>query len=169
LTVLRELVASAVGLDETRGDVLTLKSLPFELPTAQGSYAEAGMLANMGPIDLMSAIQLGVLALVALVLGLFVIRPMFAGQPRAAALPAPQPQLSLPGLEGGSSFQGDQRVLTGEIDDGAELPDLSVVSDLDLDSEPTDPASRLRRLIEERQAESLEILRGWMEHQEERV
>jgi flagellar M-ring protein FliF len=30
LTTLRELVASAVGLDEARGDVLTLKSLEFQ-------------------------------------------------------------------------------------------------------------------------------------------
>ncbi len=32
-----------------------------------------------------------------------------------------------------------------------------------------DPATRLRRLIEERQAESIEILRGWLEPEEERV
>ena len=32
-----------------------------------------------------------------------------------------------------------------------------------------DPATRLRRLIEERQTESIEILRGWMEHEEERA
>jgi len=31
----------------------------------------------------------------------------------------------------------------------------------------TDPVARLRRLIEERQSESLEILRSWMEHDEE--
>ena len=32
-----------------------------------------------------------------------------------------------------------------------------------------DPATRLRRLIEKRQTESIEILRGWMEHEEERA
>ncbi len=31
----------------------------------------------------------------------------------------------------------------------------------------TDPVARLRRLIEERQSESMEILRSWMEHDEE--
>ena len=31
----------------------------------------------------------------------------------------------------------------------------------------TDPIARLRYLIEERQAESIEILRSWMEHDEE--
>ncbi len=35
--------------------------------------------------------------------------------------------------------------------------------------EEEDPATRLRRLIEQRQTESIEILRGWMEHEEEPV
>ncbi len=32
-----------------------------------------------------------------------------------------------------------------------------------------DPAARLRRLIAARQTESIEILRNWMEHDEERA
>jgi flagellar M-ring protein FliF len=32
-----------------------------------------------------------------------------------------------------------------------------------------DPVTRLRRLIEERQTESIEILRGWMEQEEEKA
>jgi flagellar M-ring protein FliF len=56
-------------------------------------------------------------------------------------------------------------VLTGEIEDG---PDFSFdgrgAGDL-----PMDPVARLRRLIEERQSESVEILRGWMEQDEERA
>jgi flagellar M-ring protein FliF len=39
----------------------------------------------------------------------------------------------------------------------------------DKDGNDTDPVARLRRLIEERQAESVEILRGWMEAEEEKV
>ncbi|MGL6211964.1 MAG: flagellar basal-body MS-ring/collar protein FliF [Paracoccaceae bacterium] len=167
LEALRELVASAVGLDEARGDVLTLKSLSFEPAVVAGTLAEAGMLPELGPINVMSALQIGVLALVALILGLFVIRPMLVNPSReAAGLPAPLTPLALPGSN--SDF-GNDRVLTGEIDDGGEMPTLSVVSDFDAIAEPSDPASRLRRLIEERQAESVEILRGWMEQQEERV
>ena len=157
LAVLRELVASAVGLDEARGDVLTLKSLAFEPPPA-GEAVDAGLLPQMGPIDLMSVIQIAVLALVALVLGLFVLRPLLLNGARGpAALPAPAPVLALPGLAGG----GDEpRVLTGVIDDGPGMITGEAV--------PPDPVARLRRLIEERQAESVEILRGWMELEEER-
>jgi flagellar M-ring protein FliF len=160
LAVLRELVASAVGLDTTRGDVLTLKSLTFEPLPQMGEVAAASMF-SVGSFDLMTLIQTAVLALVALILGLFVIRPVFTSQARRPlALSAQSAMLALPGTADG------QRVLTGEIDDGTDLPQLSVVSGTPA-GEASDPAARLRRLIEERQAESVEILRGWMEYQEE--
>ncbi len=79
LAALRELVASAVGLDEARGDVLTLKSLEFQAPPlVEGTEATTSLLPTFGQIDVMSMIQTGVLAIVALVLGLFVIRPVLA-------------------------------------------------------------------------------------------
>ena len=164
LAVLRDLVASAVGLDETRGDVLTLRSLVFDVQPEAGVLAEAGMLGSLGRVDLMSMLQIGVLALVALVLGLFVIRPVLMS-PARAVLPAPPQTLALPG-----GIAADTRVLTGEIDDG-DLPPLSVISGRGpaISDEPADPVTRLRRLIEERQAESVEILRGWMEFDEEKA
>ena len=57
-------------------------------------------------------------------------------------------------------------VLDGVIEPEEVLPPLSLVgSDAD---PPEDPVARLRRLIAERQPESVEILRGWMEAAEER-
>lgn len=163
LAVLRELVTSAAGLDTTRGDVLTLKSLTFEPLPAAGELAEASLL-SFGPIDVMTLIQTAILAIVALILGLFVIRPVFTSATHRAALPAPAAPLALPGMV---SPEGT-RVLTGEIDDGTDLPPLSVVSGVpEMASDGSDPVSRLRRLIEERQTESVEILRGWMEYEEE--
>lgn len=169
LAVLRELVASAVGLDEARGDVLTLKSLAFEPIAEVGTLAEAGMLAGMGPIDLMSVIQMAVLAVVALILGLFVIRPVLTNAGRGVPqIASGQMPLALPNPVGADFEALEPRVVTGEIDDGMDMPALAFASDEDV-SEPQDPVSRLRRLIEERQAESVEILRGWMETEEERV
>ncbi|MFN3605819.1 MAG: flagellar M-ring protein FliF C-terminal domain-containing protein, partial [Cypionkella sp.] len=77
LAILRELVASAVGLDENRGDILTLKSLEFQPLPVAGELATASAFAGL---NLMSLIQTLVLGMVALVLGLFVIRPMLAGR-----------------------------------------------------------------------------------------
>ena len=162
LLVLRELVASAVGLDVSRGDVLTLKSLAFQPLPVEGALAEAGMFSGLGKLDLMTLVQTAVLAMVAMVLGLFVIRPMVMMPSRRSALPAPEPTRALPGYR---TDAADQRVLTGEIEDG-DLPALNTVNSTEI---AADPIARLRRLIEERQTESVEILRGWMEHDEEKA
>lgn len=167
LAVLRELVTSAAGLNTDRGDVLTLKSLAFQEVEERGSVAEAGMFQVFGPFDTMTLIQVAVLALVALILGLFVIRPLVSSGNRAA-VPDQRP-LSLPGaIESEKTGQIGGQALTGEIDD-ADMPDfpmMSIGSGED-DSGRDDPMTRLRRLIEERQTESIEILRGWMETDEE--
>lgn len=166
LSVLRELVASAVGLDEARGDVLTLKSLEFQ-PAAlpEGTEATASLLPFAGPLDLLTLIQTAVLALVALVLGLFVIRPILTSASSRAALAAPMPTLALPVAAG---FSGP--ALDGEVETGFDMADYATGS-RDSPAELADetPAARLRRLIEQRQAESVEILRGWMEQDEERA
>ncbi len=164
LATLRELVAAAVGLDEARGDVLTLKSLEFQpLPLPEGTEATASLLPPLGQIDVMSMIQTGVLALVALVLGLFVIRPVLTSASRAA-LPAPETQLALP-----PAMIPGSLALNGEVDDGFDYGAFATSrGEAGSDGEPEeDPATRLRRLIEQRQTESIEILRGWMEHEEE--
>lgn len=169
LVTLRELVASAVGLDEARGDVLTLKSLEFQdLPVPPGTEATtAGIIPAIGQIDVMSIIQTAVLAGVALVLGLFVIRPVL-GSANRSVLPSPELPLALPPATPAAPV-----ALTGEVDDALDYGEFAGVrrttsTDTD-DGGEEDPATRLRRLIEKRQTESIEILRGWMEHDEERV
>lgn len=167
LTVLRELVASAVGLDEARGDVLTLKSLAFEAMPEAGALAEAGMFSGLGQLNVMSLIQIAVLALVALVLGLFVLRPILSKASPSLALPGSNAPLALPGAEDVGTNGLAPRVVNGEIDDIGEYSDMSVYGQAT--EIPDDPVERLRRLIDERQAESVEILRGWLEAEEERA
>jgi flagellar M-ring protein FliF len=164
LATLRELVASAVGLDETRGDVLTLKTLEFQAPPlAEGTEAGTGLLAQMGPVDVLSYVQTAVLAVVALVLGLFVLRPILTSATTRPALAAPSPTLALPPMAGFGSA-----VLDGEVEPAFDIPGLTRDGQGALDEAgEDDPASRLRRLIAQRQTESIEILRNWMEHEEE--
>jgi flagellar M-ring protein FliF len=164
LATLRELVASAVGLDEARGDVLTLKSLEFQdAPLPEGAIAEAGILSAIGPLDVLSMVQTAVLALVALVLGLFVIRPILTSAAARPALAAPSPTLALPAAGGFSGV-----ALDGEVETGFAIPDYPEPA-RDVSDGAEDPAARLRRMIEQRQTESIEILRGWMEREEERT
>ncbi|NBC88822.1 MAG: flagellar M-ring protein FliF, partial [Alphaproteobacteria bacterium] len=172
LADMRELVASAVGYDDARGDRITIKSLAFEaLPEAANGTAPPDGLG----LDPMRLAQIGTLAAVALVLGLFVLRPILAGRPAAASLPAPE-------AEAGASRAASGAALTGEIEDGAyggparvgvaeygagfetDGPALPALSD-----GTADPVSRLRALIDERQDETMEILRGWMTDEKERV
>lgn len=175
LADLRDLVASAVGYDEARGDVITIKSLAFEeLPSvAEGSGPAAAL-----PFDAMQLVQIGVLALVALALGLFVVRPILTGAgatSAAGALPAPGTEAiavpeapDLPGRGEANGFSG---------------PTINTVSDFDVDfpDDPgggsdmpalpgqDDPVARLRQMIEERKDETLEVLRGWMSEEKERT
>ncbi len=158
LAALRELVASAVGLDESRGDVLTLKSLPFDAAAEAGTVADAAAPGLLSGLDAMTLVQTGVLSLVALVLGLFVLRPILTGA--GAPLPAPAPPLALTAPEPRTNAG---TALTGEISDG-----MSTLLGGPPPAEE-DPVARLRRLIEERRTETVEVLRGWMERDGEKV
>jgi flagellar M-ring protein FliF len=169
LADLRDLVASAVGLEEERGDQITIKSMPLE----QMAEIDAGSgPARSFPLDVMQLAQLGILGAVALALGLFVLRPILSGKPGGgAALPAP--------TEGGIAVP-DPPLLNGEIDDGGFTPPpMNTVSDFDFpgsdDGLPgfpsmnADPVSRLREMIDERRDETLEVLRDWMSDDKERA
>ena len=153
--------------------MLTVKSLAFEPLAPTGELIEAGLFTSFGPIDTMSLIQIVVLGLVTLVLGLFVLRPILTSRGRSAtveqtlALP-PTTDIESPGF-GGPDLNvidfGTGDFLTGEIAGGPGFDDI----DSGGEGRPLDPVERLRKLIEERQAESVEILRGWMEQDEERA
>ena len=163
LAALRDLVAAAVGFDEQRGDVITIKSMAFQLTPVDGTLVQSSLFASLG-LNAMSLIQLAILALVTLLLGLFVVRPILTSQPLTRAGDGSLPGLPAPERRGNGA-------LNGEIDDGAfdasGLPVISFEEDLPMFGDPVaadaDPVARLRRLIEDRQEETVEILRSWME------
>lgn len=158
LEALKELVASAVGYDENRGDVITIKSMLFQPITPMGTEASGGLL-NIPPLDVMGLFKLAVTALVVLIMGLFVLRPILTKQ----ALPAPAPALP--------PATNPNEALTGEIDDSeADLSSLPVIGTqaAELSAQPQEDAvERLRGLINDRRDETVEILRSWLEDEEE--
>lgn len=161
---LKELVSSAVGFDESRGDVITLKSLQFQPLDTVGTEATTSFMSSMA-LDAMSLIQMGVLAVVALILGLFVLRPILA-----KPTPAPLPALAQSREQGSAA----QAPLTGEIateNEGMEAVDYAKRTTLP-DTQPKaeeDPVERLRNLIAERQDETVQILHNWLENKQERA
>ena len=157
LAALRELVASAVGFDEARGDVITLRSLPFDLTGIEvGTAGTVGWFDRLG-LDAMGLIRLAALAAVVLFLALFVLRPILRAPARGDSADL------LPGLSPPPPAAGP--VLTGEIDD--EAPGAAALRVAEDRAAPPDPVERMRQLIAERQDETLEILRNWMEEPEE--
>ncbi|MDD7970756.1 flagellar basal-body MS-ring/collar protein FliF [Roseinatronobacter alkalisoli] len=155
LESLHELVASAVGYDETRGDVITLRSLPFEPVAALGTEAGSGLLSASG-LDIMTLLQ-WVFALLALVfLAVFVLRPIL----RAAMQ-----------QNTGQGLDRLENTLPAGLPEDDGFPDMASPLALDFSSigggggpgQHDDPVARLRQLIAERQQESVEVLRHWMD------
>ena len=148
LAQLRALVASAVGFDEARGDVITLQSLRFEPVAALGTEARSGWFANPA-LDAMTLLRWAFLLVVLAVFILFVLRPLL----RAARADTASQRLALDGPalpeDGFERFEGGAAQLQASSD------------------EREDPIARLRRLIEERQEDSTQLLRHWMEDRKE--
>ena len=194
---LRDLVASAVGFDEARGDNLTIKTLEFEAPGPAGTEAQASVLSSLG-LDVMSLIQAAILGIVALILGLFVLRPILSrggGDVPQLAAPPDTAARATPVAAGSTVAQSDTNgALTGEIDpvdtgadgrdmtlvsgseDAGGLPEISLqdalgggLPSIDMAGGNSDPVDRLRGLIDERRDETVEILRTWLEGEEEKA
>jgi len=187
LQAMRELISAAVGFDENRGDVITMKSM--ELPTIepQGTVVSNSFMDNIH-LDAMALIQIAALAIVSLILGLFVIKPILANKAPQGALEGPEPLSDLPQL-GGSDMMSNPNMgmgmgmaLTGEIDDGGagQFDTMGGIGDMGgmgdgmgglpaLGGGTENPVDRLRSMIGDRQEETVEILRGWLEDSEEKA
>lgn len=181
LANLRELVAGAVGYDEQRGDQITIKSMQFELAQAIGS-APAGSWFSLAALDIVSLFRVAALMIVTLVLGLFVLRPILSSQAagvpevNAAALPVADSEgegVEAMGTELPTEALGAPLLEGNTFDSETSFPTFGELEDVDLlgglDADEPDPVERLRNLIAERQSDTVEILRGWMEDDEETV
>lgn len=174
LEALRALVASAVGFDETRGDEITLRSMAFEASALPLPAPAPGVFDRLH-LDIMSIIQLAVLALVALLLGVFVVRPILRGATGNAALAVPAPAPAPANLtwqdQAASSIAPAPPggALTGELGEGElDLPVISEPGAATVALEQ-DPVERLRALIGERREETVEILRTWLDDRQEKA
>lgn len=151
LATLEELVASAVGIDTTRGDVLTLRSMSFE-PIMETGTQLTTPIAGV-PLDMMQLIQVGVLAAVALILGLFVVRPILA--------PAGGTAVPLAIENDTDTIDIDPPMTMAIGNDG--LGDFMMGDMSEMDVSDDDPVTRLRRMIADREPETLQILQDWIE------
>lgn len=172
LTDLQELVASAIGFDQARGDQITIRSMEFQPVQELGAPIEPSLMDRLA-IDVMGILQLAVLALVSLILGLFVVRPILSRAPASAPVQiAPPPPPAAEGADSSVDETGTNELpslpaLDGEIDGIGEFAPLGELPSFDSIQSGSDPAARLRELIEQKQDETVEVLSQWMNDPQE--
>lgn len=160
LETLRELVSSAVGFDQTRGDQITVKSLPFAALGETGTMARPGLLDRL---ELNGLARIALIGLFALAVIFAILRPVLRN--RAASQPA------------GTTLLDDSRpvaeAVSGTIDGGeptagqdALLIAPPPVRPEHLSLPPADPVARLRGMMKDRHEESVKILGGWIDNKE---
>lgn len=147
LTVLQSLVESAIGFDPARGDVVTLQTLQFPENSGAGTLASADDVSFLTG-DIIRLIQTTVMGLVALALGMFVIRPILSQKP--AELPAPAPL-----GQGVELLEDDPAQAAANALEQSEQETL--------DSPDQNKIQNLRDVIKDRSDESADVLRRWIE------
>ena len=81
LDALRELVVAAIGFDAERGDVVTVDSMAFQPDATPGASIEVSPVMRFVERNALTLIQLAVLGVVALILGMTVVRPLLSRPP----------------------------------------------------------------------------------------
>nr|WP_281494113.1 flagellar basal-body MS-ring/collar protein FliF [Jannaschia sp. S6380] len=169
LEVLRDLVRSAVGFREDRGDTVTVRSMEFELPADPAAAPtlslprfSGGQIAQM--VTALSLAGLGIACLV------FLVRPLLS-KGLVASLPSPEMAIGSAGSEldtkprelpqpepAAAAIPANLPAST----DRGDLPGLGDAGDGG-QADADDPVDRLRQLIADRREETIEVLRGWMD------
>ena len=162
LEALQELVSSAVGFDAERGDNITIRSMAFDPLPVQGTDALESVPLS-APLNMMRLIQTGVLAVVALVLGLFVVRPILT-----SSNPSP-PQLDNSGKATGPALVGnDGSIIEGAVSDVSGSLNAKDISERATARKAGEigeesPVERLRELIDDRRDEAIQVLQSWID------
>lgn len=161
LAALQALVESAVGYNEERGDVVNIQSLELSAQIEAGSVAENGLLRTLS-VNAMSIVQIVVLGLVAIMLGLFVIRPIMKNAATPPILPnAPQIGdagnvvsadgiVSADGLQGGLVQGSASEAATGGLIEGSA-------------SGQTDRRAQLESAVTEQSERAARVISGWLD------
>lgn len=151
LTTLRTLVARAAGLDEARGDSISIEALPFQTASTEGSLATASPILDFVKDHALQGVQFLILALVTLVIVLFVVKPLMAAKPAAA--------------EGDAFAAGAPAIEFATAPEFA--PSLGAPqADFTPSFEPPDPVSQLKEIASAKSDEAASLIKSWLESEE---
>ena len=160
---LDELVRAAIGFSADRGDVVSVVNIKFPHEDDPDGVSASNPLMGFDKNDIMRAVELGILGLVAFVILFFVVRPLVRGATTGGA--------GLPALAGGGNVT--QLVTTadgvsGQIGGGAQLALAAPEIDQKIDIariEGQVKASSVKRVaefVDKHPDESVSILRSWL-------
>ncbi len=163
---LEELVKTAIGFDGQRGDQVKVTNIRFPQPEDQ-ALGKSGLLAAFDKNDIMRIAELGVLAIVAILILLFAVRPflknMMSPAPAQGALGAPQVTRMVT-LSDGSTQEvvidrsGEPIAIAGPGADIDQRIDIAKI-------EGQVKASSIKRVsefVDKHPDESVAILRTWL-------
>jgi flagellar M-ring protein FliF len=164
MEVLEALVTSAAGLDLDRGDQLTVRSLEFDRPDETTLIVRPSNMDLFMERYLWTTVQSALLGFVALILGLFVIRPALMRKENEESASSLVPLnlnstnrddmiLDMPRLSSGLGTQNPQ-------DDSASMlamPTLAIEG-----PETVDPVTQLTNVAKEQPDEAAELLASWL-------
>jgi len=162
-----QLVRSAVGFNQPRGDQVTVVNVRFPTSADPEGVTAANPLMGFDKNDIMRAAELGVLGIVALLMMLFIVRPLLKG---ATGGPAPmmiggQPVTQLAGAADGQAMQLAMDPASGQLAlPGPMTGDLDQKIDI-ARIEGQVKASSIKRVsefVEKHPEESVSILRNWL-------
>lgn len=145
IAAFQALVRSTVGFNAERGDIVTIESMEFQLPAELGSVATAGFLSTY-VFDVPMMLQMGILALVTLGLGMFVIKPILSN--------STPPSLQLSNDSAAESFNPESAGFVA-LSPSNEVGTPRQIS--------IDPIEILKETIAQRSEESGHLLRNWIE------
>ena len=159
---IEQLVRTAVGYNAERGDQVTVVNVRFPAADAAGGVEAANPLMGFDKNDIMRAVELGIIAIVAILLILFIVRPLLKSPAGGRGLPA----LTSAGVTRLVTADGPMQV--GADGQPLALPNPSNDLEQRIDIariEGQVKASSVKRVaefVENHPEESVSLLRSWL-------
>jgi len=167
---IQSLVQTAVGFDKDRGDQVQVVNVKFPTPDDQEGVSTASPLMGFDKNDIMRAAELGVLAVVAILMMLFIVRPLLkgalggggGGMPMLAGGGATRVMTTPDGQQMQISVDpatGQQIALPAPVNDGLEAKiDIARIEG----QVKASSVKRVAEFVDKHPDESVSIIRGWL-------
>lgn len=156
---LTQLVRSAVGFNQERGDLVEVVNTQFARPAAAGAAAEPGMFDFLGGLDVMRIIEIMAALVASLAFVFFVLRPLVGGLMRGGANAA-APLGATPALPGGS---GAAVALLAPDGSGVMTAEESNIDVAQIGGRMRQSSvKKMAEVVNQHPDESAQIIRGWL-------